>query len=85
NITVQNVKALGSTKTMLPYSTNQVSLKENVAPVVTSARLTATDKITLTFSEAVTDAAGLDFEVLVGGVSQGTPDTVTVGGAGVTT
>jgi hypothetical protein len=70
NINISNVKALGSNKTMDPYFTNTVSLKENVAPKVTSAKLTAVDKVTLTFSEAVTSNAAFDFEVLVGGGSQ---------------
>ena len=77
NINVENVKAAGSTKTMLPYSTNAVSLKENVAPTVTSAKLTAVDKITFTFSEVVTDSTANDFEVLIGGLSQGTPENIT--------
>ncbi|WP_251055723.1 MULTISPECIES: Ig-like domain-containing protein [unclassified Exiguobacterium] len=71
NITISNVKALGSSVSMDQKFVNDVSLKENVAPKVTSAKLTATDKLTLTFSEsvlqAVTDKA--DFELLVGGKS----------------
>lgn len=78
NISVENVKALGSTKTMLPYSTNAVSLNENVAPVVTSAKLTATDKVTLTFSEAVSDSTANDFEVLIGGASQSPAENISV-------
>src|SRR5690606_99579 len=49
NITVENVKALGSTKTMLPFTTNVVSLNENIAPTVTKAELTTTTNINLTF------------------------------------
>ncbi|MBO0588579.1 S-layer homology domain-containing protein [Sporosarcina sp. E16_8] len=79
NITIENVKALGSTKIMEPYFINTVSLKENIAPTVASAKLTATNKITLTFSENVSDVAGLDFEVLVGGKSQGTANEVNAG------
>jgi hypothetical protein len=79
NIYISGVKALGSSKVMNPYHTNTVSLKENVAPVVTSAKLTATDEITLTFSEAVTDNNGLDFEVLIGGQSQATAEKVDAG------
>ncbi|WP_313801750.1 hypothetical protein [Cytobacillus sp.] len=79
NINISNVKALGSTKTMNPYFTNTVSLKENVAPVVTSAKLTATNQITLTFSEAVTDSTAKDFEVLIGGKSQGIVEELSAG------
>lgn len=76
NIKISNVKALGSTKTMAPYTTNEVSLKENVAPTVTSAKWTATDTIELTFSEGVVDATGLDFEVLANGKSRATVNEV---------
>ncbi|MEW9109079.1 MAG: S-layer homology domain-containing protein [Cytobacillus gottheilii] len=79
NISVSGVKALGSTKVMETYFTNSVELKENVAPVVTSAKLTSTSQVTLTFSEAVSDSTGLDFEVLVGGKSQATAEAVSVG------
>ncbi|MBV4419619.1 cell wall-binding repeat-containing protein [Clostridium tyrobutyricum] len=79
NINISNVKALGSTKVMNPYFTNAVELKENVAPTVVSAKLTATDKIELTFSEDVSDSTADDFEVLVGGASLSTPETVDTG------
>ncbi|MBP2242358.1 hypothetical protein J2Z40_002932 [Cytobacillus eiseniae] len=79
NINITNVKALGSTKTMNPYFINTITLNENVAPVVTSAELTATNKITLTFSEAVTDSSANDFEVLIGGKSQGIIEEVSAG------
>lgn len=82
NIYVSGVKALGSTRVMETYHTNQVSLNENVAPVVTSARLTSTNQITFTFSENVTGATALDFEVLVGGQAQSTAETVNVAVAG---
>lgn len=85
NINISNVKALGSTKTMNPYFTNTVSLKENVAPVVTSAKLTATNQITLTFSEAVTDSTAKDFEVLIGGKSQGSVEEVSAGSGSANT
>lgn len=39
NISVANVKALGSTVTMVPYSTNAVSLNENIKPTVSSAKV----------------------------------------------
>jgi hypothetical protein len=75
NINISNVKALGSSKVMTPFFTNSVIIKENVAPKVTSAKLTATDTVTLTFSEKVTSGAFLDFEVLVGNLAQSTVDT----------
>lgn len=78
NINISNVKALGSTKVMEPFFTNTVSIEENVAPKVTSAKLTSTTQVTLTFSEAVTSAAANDFEVLVGGVSQATVENVSL-------
>lgn len=79
NINISDVKALGSTKVMEPFHTTQVELKENVAPVVVSAKLTGTEEITLTFSEAVLDDTAKDFEVLIEGKSQGTVETVTTG------
>ncbi|WP_256941155.1 hypothetical protein [Bacillus sp. EAC] len=89
NINISGIKALGSTKVMNTYFTNTLSLTENVAPAVTSARLTATNKVTITFSEAVSqaDKLGLDFEVLVGGLSQAVVESVdsNVGTTGVTT
>ncbi|MCA1033469.1 S-layer homology domain-containing protein [Bacillus infantis] len=78
NIYVSGVKALGSTKVMETYHTNQVTLKENIAPVVTAAKLTATNEITFTFSENVNGATAADFEVLVGGQSQSTEEKVNV-------
>ncbi|GIN39970.1 S-layer homology domain-containing protein [Heyndrickxia oleronia] len=75
NITISGVKALGSSKAMDTYN-NTVELKENIAPTVTKAVLSANDEIMLTFSEAVTDNTGLDFEVLVGGKSQAVAETV---------
>lgn len=76
NINISGVKALGSTKAMEPFHTNQTKLNENVAPVVTSAKLTGTTEITLTFSEVVESGAELDFEVLVEGKSQADVETV---------
>lgn len=58
--------------------TEVVPLNENVAPTVTSAVLTATDEVTLTFSESVTTkAVTTDFELLIGGKTVATNDTVT--------
>lgn len=65
-MTIKNIKALGSTKTMEQWN-GSVNLKENVAPTVTSANLTETNKITLTFSEAVTSGDLADFAVLSDG------------------
>lgn len=70
NINIKNVKAKGSSEVMTPYFTNSISIKENVAPTVTSAKLTDTKEVTLTFSENVKTkdpASATDFEVLVNG------------------
>ena len=79
NINLSGVKALGSSKVMTPFFTNTVSIKENVAPTVTKAVLTDVNAVTLTFSEAVTNAAvsGADFELYIGGVKVATNDTIT--------
>lgn len=70
NISINNVKALGSTELMTPYFTNEVSLKGNVAPTVTSSVLVGTNKIKFTFSEGVTAAGGTgDFTLLSGGAT----------------
>ena len=86
NITVENVKALGSTKTMEPYFINTVSLNENIAPTVTSAKLTDVNKITLTFSEKVNSTnVTTDFELLIGGATVAANDEVsTAAGTGIT-
>ncbi|KZR58636.1 hypothetical protein [Pseudobacillus badius] len=80
NIKISNVKALGSSKVMNEYA-DTVDLKENVVPTVTSAKLTGTTEITLTFSEAVQQAGltNMDFELLVGGASLPTPVKVDTG------
>lgn len=90
NINIANVKASGSAKVMEPFFTNQVSLKENVAPTVTSAKLVGTNQVTLTFSEAVTttsEANANDFELLIGGstVASKTAVTTPANQSGVTT
>ncbi|WP_337874212.1 hypothetical protein [Exiguobacterium sp.] len=79
NITVNNVKALGSTVAMAPYFTNSVSLSENVKPTVTSAKLTSTDSVTVNFSEAVINSMSdsNDFELYIGGVKVSTNDVIT--------
>lgn len=77
NVTVENVKAVGSSVAMDKY-TGTVTLKENVAPKVESAVLTTTGSVTLTFSEAVIAAAGtIDFELVIGGKTVASNDTVT--------
>jgi len=70
NITVENVKALGSSVTMDKFVKNDLVLTENVRPTVTNAKLTANNEITLTFSEAVydvTNTKGADFDLYIGG------------------
>lgn len=67
NVTVQNVKALNSTKIM-DKTVIAVDLAENVRPTVKTAVLSGTDEVTLTFSEPVdTNAVTTDFELLIGG------------------
>ena len=53
NITVSNVKVKNSTKVMEPAKFTDVSLAENVAATVASAKLVANNKIEVTFSEDV--------------------------------
>lgn len=86
NIKVSNVKALGSSKVMVPYTVNNVVLKENVAPTVTSAKLTSTNTITLTFSETVTNGSGNDFEIYLAGVAQDVAEekNVSISGSTIT-
>jgi hypothetical protein len=70
NITVENVRALGSSVTMDKFVKNDLSLTENVHPTVKKAELTANNEITLTFSEEVydtTNTAGADFDLYIGG------------------
>lgn len=62
-MTISNIKALGSTKTMESWEST-ITLNENVAPTVTTAKLTTTKEITLTFSEAITVGDNADFAVL---------------------
>ncbi|MCI1589183.1 S-layer homology domain-containing protein [Heyndrickxia oleronia] len=67
NVTVQNVKAAGSTVAMTT-TTKAVDLKENVAPTVTAQLQADLKTIKLTFSENVYQAANtsVDFGVFVG-------------------
>ena len=53
NITVSNVKVKNSTKVMEPAKYTNVSLAENVAATVESAKLVANNTIEVTFSEDV--------------------------------
>lgn len=62
NVTVQNVKAEGSTATMSTV-TKVVTLNENVAPTVTAKLGTDLQTITLTFSEVVENDEEDDFQV----------------------
>ncbi|MGE7982951.1 S-layer homology domain-containing protein [Solibacillus sp. NPDC093137] len=77
NVTISNVKAKNGV-VMDTYNTTEV-LKENVAPTITKAVLTDVNKITVTFSEAVTNAEidSNDFELNIGGVKVATNDTIT--------
>lgn len=68
NINIKNVKALGSSKTMEPYFTNDVSLNENVAPTIEGAKLIGLNQVEITFSEAIAlDAEANDFQLLIDG------------------
>ncbi|RJE47752.1 hypothetical protein A7K50_02955 [Dehalobacter sp. MCB1] len=86
NITITNVKALGSSVAIDAY-TGTVNIKENVVPTITSAKLTALNKVTLTFSEKVdTLAVDTDFELYIGGSKLAANDLVsTAAGDDVTT
>ncbi|WP_050616488.1 S-layer homology domain-containing protein [Bacillus testis] len=72
---IQGIKAKGSTVAMDPYRT-AIFLKENVAPTITDAKLSTTNTVTLTFSEAVKQSskANADFEIVVGGQQQNPPE-----------
>lgn len=67
NVTVQNVKAAGSTVAM-PTTTLAVTLKENVAPTATAQLQADLETIKVTFSENVfqTSTATKDFALFVG-------------------
>jgi len=77
NVVISGVKAKNGL-VMDEYKTTE-NLKENVAPTITKAQLTAANQITLTFSEAVTNAAQdtNDFELYIGGVKVAANDTIT--------
>lgn len=89
NVTISGVKAKNGLA-MTTVNTTE-NLVENVAPTVSSAKLTAPGTITLTFSEAVynaNDVAAGDFDLYIGGnkVTATTLDTedVLVGDAKTT-
>ncbi|UJF26211.1 S-layer homology domain-containing protein [Planococcus sp. 107-1] len=65
NVTISNVKAKNGLA-MDVYRTTE-TLSENVSPTITSARLTTPTTAEVTFSEAVTNGTGTDFQLLVGG------------------
>ncbi|MED1722445.1 hypothetical protein [Brevibacillus parabrevis] len=77
NVTISGVKAKDGL-VMEEYKTTE-SLNENVAPTITKAVLTTPNTVTLTFSEAVTNAAAdtNDFELLIGGVKVASNDEIT--------
>lgn len=62
NVTVQNVKAAGSSVAM-NTATLPITLKENVAPTVTAKLGADLKTITLTFSEVVNNDVEKDFDV----------------------
>ncbi|NRD77324.1 DUF5011 domain-containing protein [Bacillus sp. BRMEA1] len=81
-VTINGVKN-SSGVAMNSYS-GPVTLKENVKPTVTAAKLATTTSITLTFSKAVSTTVANDFDVYVGGV-QLTSGVTTTTASGVTT
>ncbi|WP_336990284.1 S-layer homology domain-containing protein [Bacillus infantis] len=64
-VTVSGVKAKNGT--LMDVYKEIISLKENVAPLVKDAKLTTTTSITVSFTEAVSNGAGNDFELYIGG------------------
>ena len=66
NITVENVKALGSTKTMEVYKVNNVSITENVSSKVVSSKLVDDKTIEINFDSAVEAPATTAFVVKAG-------------------
>ncbi|KAA0966900.1 S-layer homology domain-containing protein [Sporosarcina sp. ANT_H38] len=76
NVAISGVQ-LKNGLVMESFTTTEV-LTENVAPTVTSAKLTDTNKVTLTFSEAVNTTAGTsDFALLIGGATVAANDAMT--------
>ncbi|UWG96979.1 cell wall-binding repeat-containing protein [Dehalobacter sp. DCM] len=81
NVTVANVKANGSSVPMTTYY-GTVDIKENVVPTIVSAKLTAANKVTVTFSEQVDQTVvaidATDFQLYIGGVAVATNDAVSL-------
>lgn len=86
NVTVQNIKAAGSTVAMTT-TTKAVDLKENVAPTVTAQLQADLKTIKLTFSENVYQTAEgiVDFGVLVGTDAYKVEDVALEKDSGLTT
>lgn len=83
NITVQNVKAAGSSVAM-PTTTRAVTLSENVVPTATAKLGADLKTITITFSEVVANGAGVDFDVYSDVVELADSQNVTLAGDGKT-
>ncbi|MBI4858244.1 MAG: hypothetical protein HY818_16020 [Acetobacterium woodii] len=75
NISVANVKALGSTVTMVPYSINSLSLNENIKPTVTSAKVAS-----VTPATALIPAVPATTSAVTPGGTNTATGTVTVSG-----
>lgn len=72
-VTIKNVKSADGV--VMDTVTTTEEFTENVRPTVKSAKLTAEDEITLTFSEKVKLGSSVDFDVFVG--SETTARTIT--------
>ncbi|TSI07362.1 S-layer homology domain-containing protein [Lysinibacillus sp. BW-2-10] len=82
-ITISGIKS--QTGNVMTTTTVSEALVENVRPTVAKAELTATNTITLTFSENVYNASGTDdFDVYVGGVKVTPADVSTATTAAAT-
>lgn len=80
NITVENVKVDGSTAVMSPMTMTNVSLLENVKPLVTEAKVTSSTKIEVTFSENVTLTGTANFDVFLNGSTTAMANVSSVAG-----
>lgn len=67
NFTIQNVADTAGN--VMDAITTKATFKENVKPTITSVKLTADNKITVTFSESVAFTGTDDFTVKVNGVA----------------
>jgi hypothetical protein len=71
-VTINNVKGYADSYAAMDTYTAVKTFTENVAPTLKAAKLTATNKIELSFSEALVDSsAGNDFDVYQNGVKVG--------------